>query len=142
MSDEILDDVLNGYPLEKKDLDCQCSKVIILRVANKLVDDWYMTGRALYVDVKKLDSINVDLNLTKPEERSIAMLDVWVEQYGTGATCLKLIDGLLERKKRKLVEIVCKEVVKEKGKKTMVPPGPSLSGDIGSSFKQGNTHSM
>ena len=138
MSDDKLDAILNDYDIVREDLNCKCKQSLLDRMAKEIVGEWYLLGRALSVELKKLKAIKKDnVNSSEPEEKSIAMLDEWADQCDEKATCLKLVEGLLSRNKRSWVEIVCEEVAREKShQKTKSATG---SNGTGSSHQQGDT---
>ena len=105
-----MDEVLNKCGLERKDLDFKCTPIIISRIAGQIIDEWNFIGRELAVVKEKLESIRHDSSLTRPEEKAIAALDAWADEYGKGATCLKLAEALWRRKKTRVIEILCEEV--------------------------------
>ena len=107
-----MDGVLNKCSLERKDLDFKCTRKIILRIAGQIIDECYLIGRELDVTRQKLTSIRHDGSLTLPEEKAVAVLDAWADEYGKGATCLKLAEALWRRKKTSVIEILCEEVAK------------------------------
>ena len=87
------------------------------RIAEEIVDDWNHVGRTLDVSESKLTAIiNDNVTLPRPQDKAVRMLDVWSEEYGGKATCLKLAEALLSRKKRKVVEILCEEISNQKNK--------------------------
>ena len=104
-----LDDVLAHHELERKDLEFRCTKEIRDRIARKLIGDWYLVGRAALVTTSKLDAIRLDLRLGGPEEKAVAMLDAWNEDYGEHATCFKLAEALYDREKLGTIEILCRD---------------------------------
>ena len=143
MSDDKLDAILNDYDLVREDLlNAKCKQSLLDRMAKEIVGDWNLVGRALSVEPSKLKAIKKDnVNASEPEEKALAMLDEWSQQYGNKATYLKLVEGFLLRNNRSWVEIVCEEVVdlKKSHQKTKPLSGPS-STCTGSSYQQGDTH--
>ena len=106
-----MDGVLNEHNLERKDLDFKCTPIIRSRIASQIVDEWYFIGRELDVTQEKLSSIRHDNSLyTLPEEKAIATLDAWADEYGKEATCFKLAEALWRRKKTSVIESLCEEV--------------------------------
>ena len=102
-----MDDVLNDFELERKDLDFKCPKSIFNSIAGEIVDDWKMIGREL-VSGRALKSLTSVQDPGSPEEKAVAMLDTWDEEKGSKATCLKLAEVLYSRKKINTLEIFCK----------------------------------
>ena len=129
MSD--VDSILNDsdFGLERKDLDFQCTRVIINRIAGEVLDDYYMTGRELEVSIQKLKSIQQDEKFPTPELKAVAVLDAWtVQEREKNATCIKLAEVLYRRKNVRAVEILCKEVNQMKRKDTITAGSLSLVG--------------
>ena len=108
--DENLDGVLNRFELKREDFDFECPRKIRDRIAEEIIEEWYLVGRALDVSHKKLKSIRCDSSLTLPEEKAVTVLDAWAEEHGSEATCLKLAEALYGRKKTSVLEILCREV--------------------------------
>ena len=108
-----MDSILEGFDLESKDLDFKCPRQIRDRIACEIIDDWYLIGRVLDVSDKRLKSIHYDITLTSPEEKAVALLDTWAEERGRAATCLKLAEALYNRRKMRIVEILCVEVMQQ-----------------------------
>ena len=104
-----MDSVLNEYSLEREDLDFKCTHKIIIRIAGQIIDEWYFIGRDLDVTEGRLASIRHD-NTRLPEDKAVAVLDAWAEEYGEGATCLKLAEALWRRNRIRVIEILCEEV--------------------------------
>ena len=111
--DENLDGVLNRFELKREELDFECPRKIRDRIAQEIIEEWYLVGRALDVSDKNLKSIRHDSSLTLPEEKAVALLDAWAEEHGSKATCLKLAEALYGRKKTSVIEILCREVKNE-----------------------------
>ena len=111
------------------DLNFECPREIRDRIADEITDEWYLLGRALDVSDTKLKSIRRD-NST-PEEKAVDALDAWAEEYGSGATCLKLEEALKRHMKTGVREILYKEIIRFKNVETTsgacaaVPPQPS-----------------
>ena len=103
--------------LERKYLDIKCPRKIRVRIADEIIDEWYLVGRELDVSNKKLKSIRRD-NST-PEEKAVDVLDAWADEHGCRATCLKLAGALHRRKKMRVIEILCDEVTQMKHETTM-----------------------
>ena len=103
-----MDHILNQYSLVRKDLDFKCTPKIIIRIAGRIIDEWYFIGRELDVTEKKLTSIRDSSH--SPEEKAVAALDAWADEYGKEATCLKLAEALWRRKKTSVIEILCEKV--------------------------------
>ena len=119
--------VLNNHYLKRKELDFKCPRKIRDRIAGEIIDEWYLLGRKLGVSLKKLKSIRVVVSLT-PEEKAVAVLDAWAEEYGRRATCLKLARALYSRKKISVVEILCEKVRRRKSdESTSAGPRAALS---------------
>ena len=108
-----MDDVLKRFDLEREDLNIKCPRDVINRIAGEIIDEWDMIGRLLEVSYKALKSIPLNHHLHSPEDKAVAMLDAWAEEYGREATCLKLAEVLHERKKTGTLEKFC-ELVKPK----------------------------
>ena len=121
-----MDRVLNECSLERKDLDFKCTRKIILRIAGKIISEWYLVGRELDVAEEKLTSIRND-GSHSPEEKAVAMLDAWADEYGKGATCLKLATALYQRNKRSVIEILCEEVAQMSSDTTTSGAGAAVS---------------
>ena len=64
-----MDRVLNECSLEGKDLDFKCTRKIILRIASKIIGEWYLVGRELDVAEEKLTSIRDSSH--SPEEKAV-----------------------------------------------------------------------
>ena len=108
--DENLDGVLNRFELKRDDFDFECPRKTRDRIAEEIIEEWYLVGRALDVSDKKLKSIRCDSSLTLPEEKAVALLEAWAEEHGSKATCLRLAEALYGRKKTSVVEILCRKV--------------------------------
>ena len=105
-----MDGVLKQYGHERKDLDfTECTPKIRSRIAGEITDEWYFIGRELDVAQKTLKSIRHDSSHS-PEDKAIAMLDAWADEYGKEATCLKLAEALCQRNKTSVIEKLCEEV--------------------------------
>ena len=104
--------VLNSFDLKRKDLDFKCQRSIIDSISGEIIDESYLFGRAVGVSEKRLTSIRGDGNLS-PEEKAVAVLDAWVEEYGCRATCLRLAESLYDRKKNNTLEILCEKVKRD-----------------------------
>ena len=105
-----LDIIFNNRGLERRDLNFKCPRKIINRIAAEIIDVWYLLGRALDVSEKKLIAIRCN-NYLSLEEKAVAVLDAWAEEYGSGATCCQLAEALYDRcKKTNITEILCEEV--------------------------------
>lgn len=118
LSDASLDGILAKYELERKDLNFRCPRGIIDRIADEIVDDWHKIGRALNISDAKLKSIMYDAtNHLRSEDKAVATLDTWAEEYGSRATCLSLARVLYRNKKRSVVEILCEEVQRFKARR-------------------------
>ena len=105
-----LNDVLAQHELEREDLDFKCPQKVRDRIAEELIDEWNLVGRALNVSRPKLRAIHRDIHHPGHEDKAVDMLDAWAEEYGERATCLKLAEALNRRKKRNIIEILCSEV--------------------------------
>ena len=108
-----LESVLKSFDLERKSLDFKCDRSIINRISGEIIDEWYLLGRALGVSEGRLKSIRGDLTLSSPEEKALAVLEAWVEEYGSKATCLKLAEALYDRKKTNTLERLCEKVQRD-----------------------------
>ena len=83
-------------------------------VAEEIVDEWYLTGRALNVSESKLKAIKSDSRLSGPEEKAVATMDTWADENGKQATILKLVEALYRRKKRSIIDSICREVQRDR----------------------------
>ena len=113
--------------LERKDLDIKCPRKIRDRIADNIIDEWYLVGRELDVSDQKLKLIHRDSSLTLPEEKAVAVLDAWAEEHGSRATCLRLAEALYGRQKTRVIEILCDEVTQMKCDATMSGAGAAVS---------------
>ena len=105
-----MDSILEGFKQERKDLDFICPRVIRDRIADEIVDEWYLIGHVLSVSDKRLKSIHSDITLTSPKDKAVAVLDAWGEEHGGAATCLKFAEALHRRNKIGSLKILCDEV--------------------------------
>lgn len=105
-----LDDVLARHEVKREDLDFNCPRMIRYRIAGELTGEWNLLGIELDISGSKLKSIHHDNHLRGDEDKAVALLDVWAEEYGEDATCLKLAEALYSRKKRNIIEVLCREV--------------------------------
>lgn len=105
-----LDEILAVHELTRSDLEFHCPRKTRDMVAGEIVDEWYLTGRALNVSESKLKAIRNDINLSGPEEKAVATIDAWEDENGEQATVLKLVEGLYRRKKRNIIDSLCREV--------------------------------
>ena len=112
--------------LERKDLDIKCPRKIRVRIADEIIDEWYLVGRELDVSDKKLMSIRSDNSLTL-EEKAVAVLDAWAEEHGSRATCLRLAEALHRRIKTGVIEILCGEVTQIKRDATTLGAGAATA---------------
>ena len=99
-----LDDLVSRHGLEMKHLDRKIPAETILEMA-QLLDDWKMTGYYLCVADQKLKDIKNDESCE--EHRRVALLKVWEQQNGAGATYIKLVEAFYRQKKVDLVEKLC-----------------------------------
>ena len=126
-----MESVLERFGLEKQDLDFHCPPTIGFKIAVRpeLIGNWYIIGRTLEVSVGKLKSIRDNHTLPKPEDKAIAALDVWDEEKGSKATCLKLAEALYDYKMISVLEFLCEEVniFRDKTSDLATRSGPSTS---------------
>ena len=118
--------VLNNHHLKRKDLDFKCPRKIRDRIAREIIDEWYLLGRKIGVSLRKLKSIRLGVSFT-PEEKAVAVLDAWADEYGRRATCLMLARALYSRKKISVIEILCEKVRRRKNDKSTSGPRAALS---------------
>ena len=106
-----MDDVLKAFDLESQDLEFICPSKIRGSIAGELIknSEWSHLVRELDVSDKGLDSIHEDRTLS-PEGKAVAALNVWAEEKGREATCLKLAEALHARIKTNTLESLCKKV--------------------------------
>ena len=132
---EQLKEILDDFGLKIQDLNCKCERQIRDRIADEIVEDWNHVGRTLNVSNSGLAKIiNDNVTLPRPQDKAVRMLDVWTEEDGGKATCLKLAEALLSRKRRDVVDILCEKISDQKKK----APEAGSSGTV-SSHQQGNT---
>ena len=107
-----MDSILKAFDLGRKNLDFKCPRKIRDRIAGEIIGEWYLIGRVLGLSHIRLNSIlrQDHTVLPKPEDKAVAALDAWDEEYGRAATCLKLAEALYEHKKFSTLEILCGEV--------------------------------
>ena len=106
-----LDGVLHNLGLDRTNLNLKCERNIRDRIADEIVGDWYRVGRELNVSDTRLNCILHDnVSLTSPADKAVALLDAWAEEYGSGATCLRLAEALFSRNKIRTIEVLWKEV--------------------------------
>ena len=104
---------LAHHEVKTEDLDFKCPQEVRDRIAEEIIDEWNLIGRALKVSRSKLNAIHSDIRHSRHEDKAVDMLNVWAEEHGERATCLKLAEALNRRtlKKRKAyIEILCHEV--------------------------------
>ena len=99
-----LEEVLIQRGLKREDLELACPRDVRNKVAVELVD-WKMLGHCFDFSRAKLEAIHQD-NQTE-DQRKVALLDIWSEREGKGATYLKLAEVLHQRKRGDLVETLC-----------------------------------
>ena len=107
------DGVLSNFHFKRKDLDFKCPRSIINGISG-IIYEGYLLGRALDVSEGRLKYILGDGTLSSPEAKAVAILDAWVEEHGSKATCLKLAEALYNRMKRNSLEILCEKVQTER----------------------------
>ena len=108
-----LDKILDDRELTRSDLEFHCPRKTRDMVAEEIVDEWYLIGRALNVSESKLKSIRSDSRLSGPEEKAVATMDAWADENGEQATILKLVEALDRRKKRSIIDSICREVQRD-----------------------------
>lgn len=109
-----LDKILDDRELTQSDLEFHCPRKTRDMVAEEIVDEWYLIGRALNVSESKLKSIRSDSKLSGPEEKAVATMDAWADENGEQATILKLVEALYRRKKRSIIDSICREVQRDR----------------------------
>ena len=105
-----LDEILAVHELTRTDLEFHCPRKTRDMVAGEIVDEWYLMGRALNVSESKLKAIRSDINLSGPEEKAVTTIDAWEDENGEQATVLKVVEALNRRKKRSIIDSLCREV--------------------------------
>ena len=96
--------------LKLTDLDIQCPREIINKIAGEILGQWEQVGRELGVSERRRNNIRYDNTRFEPEQKAFALLDAWTEEKGSRATCLKLAEALHRREMTKAIEIICKGV--------------------------------
>ena len=134
-----LGEILSRYELNEMDLNRECDREVLNKIALKL-GDWEMVGHFLGFTLEKLRDINRDY--ASQELCKIALFDAWAKREGREATYFKLAGVLHGRQRCDLVELLCEEL---KSKLSLVPrrtAGNVVSNDMPSGEHNAQSHQV